>query len=89
MIKQRLIVLRLEVADADCADSARGKQRLQRLGGSNGQIEVRRERLMEDEQEVDLADTELGGALVDRVYGFLIPAIADPDLGLDEDLGAR
>lgn len=41
---------------------------------------------MEDEQ-VDLVDPELGGALVEGVEGFVVAVVADPHLGLDEDVG--
>ena len=40
---------------------------------------------MED-QQVDLVDAELGGALLEAVQGLVVAVVADPDLGLDEDL---
>ena len=43
---------------------------------------------MEDEQ-VDLVDAELAGALVERVQRLLVAVVADPDLGLEEHLFAR
>ena len=46
-----------------------------------------RHRLVQD-QQVDLVDPELAGALVEGVQGGVVPVVADPDLGLDEDLAA-
>ena len=40
---------------------------------------------MED-QQVDLVDAELARALLETVQSFVIPVVADPDLGLQEDL---
>ena len=54
---------------------------------SQGLVEVRREGLVQD-QQVDLVDAELAGALVEAVQGLVVAVVADPDLGLDEDLGA-
>ena len=42
---------------------------------------------MKDEQ-VELVDAELAGALVERVQGFVVAVVADPHLRLDEDLVA-
>jgi hypothetical protein len=42
---------------------------------------------VQDEQ-VDLLDAELGGALVEGVQGLVVAVVGDPDLGLDEDLGS-
>ena len=41
------------------------------------------------DQEVDLVDAQLARALFKAVQRFVIAEIVDPDLGLDEDLGAR
>ena len=40
------------------------------------------------DQQVDLVDAELAGALVERVQGLVVAVVADPDLGLDEHLVA-
>jgi hypothetical protein len=50
-------------------------------------VEVGWQRLVEDEQ-VDLVDAELAGALVEPVQGLVVAVVADPDLGFQEDLGA-
>lgn len=42
---------------------------------------------MEDEQ-VDLFDAELAGALLKPVQRLVVAVVGDPDLRLDEDLGA-
>jgi hypothetical protein len=39
------------------------------------------------DQQVDLADADLLGALLETVQRLVVPVIADPDLGLDEHLG--
>jgi hypothetical protein len=41
---------------------------------------------VQDEQ-VDLVDTELAGALVEGVQRGVVAVVADPDLGLDEHVG--
>jgi hypothetical protein len=41
------------------------------------------------EQQVDLIDTELAGALVERVQRGVIAVVADPQLRLHEDVAAR
>ena len=41
---------------------------------------------MQDEQ-VDLIDAELSGALLEAVQRLLVAVVADPDLRLQEDLG--
>jgi hypothetical protein len=56
-------VLDHEVADTDRADLAVSEQRLQGLVGIQGPVERRRQRLVQD-QQVDLVDTELAGALL-------------------------
>ena len=38
------------------------------------------------QQQVDLFDAELGGALLEPVQGSVVAEVADPQLGLDEDL---
>jgi len=40
---------------------------------------------MEDEQ-VDLVDAQLAGALVEGVEGLVVAVVTDPDLGFDEDV---
>ena len=76
-----------EVADADGADLAVGEQRLERPVSVDGQVEPAGQRLVEDEQ-VDLVDAELAGALVERVEGLVVAVVADPHLGLDEHVVA-
>jgi hypothetical protein len=55
--------------------------------GVEGAVERGRQCLVEDEQ-VDLVDAELAGALVEGVQGLVVAVVGDPDLGLDEDLGS-
>jgi hypothetical protein len=76
-----------EVADADGADLAVGQERLERSVGLEGHVEVRGQRLVQDEQ-VDLVDAELGGALLEPVQRLVVAVVGDPDLRLDEDVGA-
>ena len=76
-----------EVADADGADLAVGEQGLERPVGVDGAVEPAREGLVEDEQ-VDLVDAELAGALVEGVEGLVVAVVADPHLGLDEHVVA-
>ena len=73
-----------EVADADGADLAVLEQRLQRPVCLERLAEVGRQRLVQD-QQVDLVDAELAGALVEGVQRLVISVVADPDLGLQED----
>ena len=40
------------------------------------------------DQQVDLLDTELGRALLERVERLVVAVVADPDLRLDEDVAA-
>ena len=40
------------------------------------------------DQQVDLVDAELAGALVEAVQRLVVAVVADPDLGLNEDLVA-
>ena len=76
-----------EVADADGADLAVCQQRLQRPVRLEGLVEGRGQRLVQD-QQVDLVDAELAGALLEAVQRLVVAVVADPDLGLDEDLVA-
>ena len=63
------------------------EQRLEGAVGLQGLVEVRGQRLVQD-QQVDLVDAELGGALLEAVQRLVVAVVADPDLGLDEDLVA-
>ena len=63
-VEERGEVLDHEVADADRADLAVGEQRLQGTVGLQGPVERRRQRLVQD-QQVDLLDAELTGALLE------------------------
>ena len=76
-----------DVADADRTDAAVGEQLFERPVGVDDGVEGGRHRLVQDEQ-VELVDAELAGALVERVQGLVVAVVADPDLGLDEDVGA-
>ena len=78
-------VLDHEVADANCADLAVGEQCLEGTVGLQGAIERRGQRLVQD-QEVDLVDAELPGALLEAVQRLVVSVVADPDLGLQEDI---
>ena len=84
-IQERGEVLHHEVADADRADPAAREQSLQGTVGLESPLEGRRERLVED-QQVDLVDAELAGALLKAVQSPAISVVADPDLGLQEHL---
>ena len=64
--QQPVEVRRHEVGDADRAHLAVGVQRLQRLVGVDGQLELAGQRLVQD-QQVDLVDAELAGGLVEGV----------------------
>jgi hypothetical protein len=85
-IEQGCEVVDHEVADADRADLAAGDQCLEGAVGLQGAVERRGQRLVED-QEVDLVDAELAGALLEAVQCLVVSVVADPDLGLQEDLG--
>ena len=61
-------VLDHEVADSDGADLAVLEQRLKRAVGRRSLVEVRRQRLVQD-QQVDLVEAQLPGALVETVQG--------------------
>jgi len=80
-------VLDHEIANADGADSAVGEKRLERAVRLEGPVERARQRLVED-QEIDLLDAELAGALLEPVKRFLVAVVADPDLRLHEDIRA-
>src|SRR5439155_10045363 len=84
-IEERREVLDHEVADPYCADHAVSEQTLQRAVCPQRSVERRRQRLVKD-QQVDLADAELAGALLEAVQSFVIPVVTDPDLRLQEDL---
>lgn len=74
-----------EVADSDGADLAVGEEGLQCSVGVEGPLEGGGQRLVEDEQ-VDLVDAELAGALLTAVECLVVAVVADPDLGLEKDL---
>jgi len=67
-------------------DLAVAEQRLQRQVRRQRLVELRRQRLVQD-QQVDLVDAELARALVEAVQGLVVAVVADPDLGLQEDVG--
>ena len=85
LLQESFEVVRHEVADADGADLAVRQQLLQCLVCRDGEFELVRQGLVEDEQ-VELIEAELAGALVERVQGCVVAVVADPHLGLDEDL---
>ena len=74
-----------EIADPDRADLAVSKQGLQGAVGLQGPVERRRQRLMQD-QQVDVFDAELADALLEGVQRLVVSVVADPNLGLQEDL---
>lgn len=76
-----------EVRDADGAHPDVGEQPLQRSVGADRRVELARQSLVQD-QQVDLLDAELAGALVEGVQRLVVAVVADPDLRLDEDLVA-
>ena len=86
-VEQRGEVVDHEVADADRADLAVGQQRLERPVGLERPVEGRGQRLVED-QQVDLLDAELAGALLEAVQRLVVAVVGDPDLRLEEHLGA-
>ena len=83
-VEQHREVLDHEITDPDRADLAVSEQGLQSAVGLQGSIERRRQCLVEDEQ-VDLVDAKLAGALLEAVQSFVVPVVADPYLGLQED----
>ena len=86
-VEQRGEVVDHEVADADRADLAVREQRLERPVGLEGPVERAGQGLVED-QQVDLLDAELSGALLEPVQCLVVAVVGDPDLGLEEDVGA-
>jgi hypothetical protein len=78
-------VLDHEIADPDGTDLAVGEQGFQSAVGFQGSIERRRQRLVQ-EQQVDLVDAKLAGALLKAMQRFVVAVVADPDLRLQEDL---
>jgi hypothetical protein len=78
-------VLGHEVAHPDSAHLAVGEQLLKRPVGVEREIEPDRHGLMQD-QQVELVDAELAGALVQCVQRGVVAVVADPDLGLYEDV---
>jgi hypothetical protein len=85
VLKQRREVLHHEVADPDRADLAVGEQRLQGAVGLQRAVKRRGQRLVQD-QQVDLVDAELPGALLKAVQRLVIAVVADPDLRLQKHL---
>jgi hypothetical protein len=87
-----------EVADPEGADPAVGEQRLQGAVGLQGPVECRRKRLVQD-QQVDLVDAELPGALDEPVQRLVVAvgrrgvdeAVAGSEgaLEMNEAMGAR
>jgi hypothetical protein len=75
--QQVVEVLGHEVAHADRADPALGEESLERPVGVEGAVEGRGQRLVQ-EQQVDLVDAELAGALVERVQRGVVAVVADP-----------
>ena len=88
LVEQLRQVFDHEVADADGPDLAVLQQRLQPSVGLKRLVEAGRQRLVQG-QQVDLVDTQLAGALVEGVQRLVIAVVADPDLGLQKDRGAR
>src|SRR5437773_9343137 len=86
MVEELREVLDHEVADPDGADLALSEQGLQGAVSIQGPLERRRQRLVQ-EQQVDLVDAELAGALVEAVQRLVVAVVADPDLRLQEDVG--
>ena len=76
-----------EVAHADGAHHAVGEQLLERPVGLEGAVEGRGQGLLQ-EQQVEPVDAELPGALVEGAQRRVLAVVGDPDLRLDEHLGA-
>jgi hypothetical protein len=83
LLQQGVQVPGHEVADADRPHPPVGEQGLQGTVGLPGEVEPGRQRLVQD-QQVDLVDAELAGALAEGVQGLVVAVVTDPDLGLDE-----
>src|SRR5699024_10910881 len=81
--EQALEHLGHEVRDSDCAHLPIGQELLQRPVRTDGALEVRSQRLMQ-EQQVDLLNTQFSGRLIKGMQGLGIPVVADPQLRLDE-----
>jgi len=64
-------VLDHEVADSDRADLSVSEEGLQGTVGLEGPVERGRQRLVQD-QQVDLLDAELSGALRERVQRLVV-----------------
>ena len=82
-VEKRRQVLDHEVADPDRTDLAVSEQGLQGTVGLQRPVERRRQRLVQD-QQVDLVDAELAGALLEAVQRLVVPVVADPNLGLQK-----
>ena len=76
---------RAEVGHADGAYATFREQALCGAVRVNGAVEVLWERLVE-EVEVHRVEPELSGTDVEAMKGFVVPVVADPQLGLDEQL---
>jgi hypothetical protein len=77
-----------EVADADRADLAVPEQCFERPVRVEGPLEGAGQGLVQDEQ-VDLVDPELSGALLEPVQRLVVAVVRDPDLGHEWDGGAH
>jgi hypothetical protein len=75
-----------EVADADSSDVPIGQQFLECFVRFDGSIEPIRRWLVQD-QQVQLIDPELSAGLLEGVQRLVVAVVADPNLGLNEDLG--
>ena len=76
-----------KLADSDGTYLAVSKERLQSTVRLKGPLEGRRKRLVQD-QEIDLIDTEFPSTLLEAVQRLVVSVVADPNLGLQEDLGS-
>ena len=77
-----------EVRDADGPDPPLGEQPLGRPVRVDRRVEGLGQRLVQQVQ-VDGVEAELAGAHVERVQRSVVAVVADPQLGLDEQLGPR
>ena len=75
-----------EVAHPDRADLPLREQRLERPVRLQRRVELRGQCLVQD-QQVDLINSELAGALLKTVQRLVVAVVTDPDLGLQEHLG--
>jgi hypothetical protein len=78
-------VLGHEVAHPYGAHLAVAEECLERPVGVEGAVEGRGQCVMQ-EQQVDLADAQLAGALAERVQRRVVAVVGDPQLGLHENL---